>query len=55
VLIWKLAVLAMPNFISSISGKVGITLSTNWYEPLNDTKEDINASERAMQFSVSLR
>jgi hypothetical protein len=32
---------------------VGISLNANWFKPLNDTKGDVDASERAMQFSVS--
>ncbi|ELU13711.1 hypothetical protein CAPTEDRAFT_98416 [Capitella teleta] len=34
------------------NGNIGITLDTDWKEPLTDSPEDIEASERGMQFSL---
>ncbi|XP_047096710.1 myrosinase 1-like [Schistocerca piceifrons] len=35
-------------------GRVGITLDGAWYEPLTNSKEDADASERQLQFEVGL-
>jgi len=40
------------DFKEEQNGVVGITLNTNWNEPASDSAEDIEAAERAMQFSV---
>ena len=34
------------------TGKVGITLNINWYDPKDDQLENIEAAERALQFLV---
>ncbi|XP_047096588.1 myrosinase 1-like [Schistocerca piceifrons] len=36
------------------NGTVGITLNTDWYEPLSDSEEDQAASERMLQFQLGL-
>ncbi|XP_047004905.1 myrosinase 1-like [Schistocerca americana] len=35
-------------------GNVGVTLDGAWYEPLTNSKEDADASERQLQFEVGL-
>jgi lactase-phlorizin hydrolase len=40
------------EFKAEQGGVVGVTLNTNWNEPATDKPEDIEAAERAMQFSV---
>ena len=34
-------------------GKIAIAPSLTWLTPLTNTEEDIDAAERALQFSVS--
>jgi len=40
------------EFKKAQGGKVGITLNCDWFEPASNNAEDIEASERAMQFQV---
>ncbi|XP_066994441.2 myrosinase 1 [Anabrus simplex] len=35
-------------------GKIGLVLESSWYEPLTNSSEDAEASERAMQFCLGL-
>ncbi|RZC40245.1 Glyco hydro 1 domain containing protein, partial [Asbolus verrucosus] len=34
------------------NGKIGIVLNSNWYEPDSDNQDDIDSSERFLQFQV---
>ncbi|XP_049938861.1 myrosinase 1-like [Schistocerca serialis cubense] len=42
------------QYRSTQNGRVGITLSTNWYEPLDDREETLAAQERMFQFELGL-
>ncbi|XP_047096708.1 myrosinase 1-like [Schistocerca piceifrons] len=42
------------NFRLKQKGKVGITLDGGWYEPLTNSAEDADASERQLQFEIGL-
>lgn len=33
-------------------GKIGMTNVTQWFEPLTDTKDDIEAASRALDFML---
>ncbi|XP_047122271.1 lactase-phlorizin hydrolase-like [Schistocerca piceifrons] len=42
------------QYRSTQNGRVGITLSTNWYEPLGDKEERLAAQERVFQLELGL-
>lgn len=33
-------------------GSIGISLDTFWYEPLTNSKDDIEATQRAIEFNL---
>lgn len=43
--------MARDWLVSSVyTGKVGIALNINWYQPGSDLMDDIEAAERALEF-----
>ncbi|XP_049791141.1 myrosinase 1-like [Schistocerca nitens] len=42
------------QYRSKQNGRIGITVSTNWYEPYNDEEENLAAQERILQFELGL-
>ncbi len=45
--------LAVKSFrILNINGKIGIALNANWWEPVSTNSDDIQASKRALSFSL---
>lgn len=47
-IVWDTANFLAPPF----PGKIGITMSTNWVEPLSESAEDKEAADRGLQFTV---